>query len=69
MTYTKLCRDINVPNGWEFRKDNEKYQLDFTPPGVEVHCLYGNGIDTVPRYVNFVSTYQFSNNLQTCLNI
>ncbi|OAD52278.1 Group XV phospholipase A2 [Eufriesea mexicana] len=41
--------DINVPNGWEFRKDNEKYQLDFTPPGVEVHCLYGNGIDTVQR--------------------
>ncbi|XP_017889176.1 group XV phospholipase A2-like [Ceratina calcarata] len=41
--------DINVPNGWEFRKDNEKYQLDFTAPGVEVHCLYGAGIDTVQR--------------------
>ncbi|KZC12915.1 PREDICTED: group XV phospholipase A2-like [Dufourea novaeangliae] len=41
--------DINVPNGWEFRKDNEKYQLNFTPPGVEVHCLYGSGIDTVER--------------------
>lgn len=41
--------DINVPNGWEFRKDNEKYQLDFTAPGVEVHCLYGNGLDTVER--------------------
>lgn len=41
--------DINVPNGWEFRKDNEKYQLDFTAPGVEVHCLYGAGVDTVQR--------------------
>lgn len=41
--------DINVPNGWEFRKDNEKYQLDFTAPGVEVHCLYGSGVDTVER--------------------
>ncbi|KOC68058.1 Group XV phospholipase A2 [Habropoda laboriosa] len=41
--------DIGVPNAWEFRKDNEKYQLDFTAPGVEVHCLYGNGIDTVQR--------------------
>ncbi|XP_034172371.2 lysosomal phospholipase A and acyltransferase isoform X2 [Osmia lignaria lignaria] len=41
--------DINVPNGWEFWKDNEKYQLDFTPPGVEVHCLYGSGLDTVQK--------------------
>ncbi|XP_031846940.1 lysosomal phospholipase A and acyltransferase [Nomia melanderi] len=41
--------DINVPNAWEFRKDNEKYQLNFAAPGVEIHCLYGNGIDTVQR--------------------
>lgn len=41
--------DINVPNGWEFRKDNEKYQLDFSAPGVRVHCLYGTGVDTVER--------------------
>ncbi|XP_029049451.1 phospholipase A2 group XV-like isoform X1 [Osmia bicornis bicornis] len=41
--------DINVPNGWEFWKDNEKYQLNFTPPGVEVHCLYGTGLDTVQK--------------------
>ncbi|KAG7201541.1 hypothetical protein KM043_004292 [Ampulex compressa] len=41
--------DINVPNGWEFRKDNEKYQLNFAAPNVEVHCLYGKGVDTVER--------------------
>ncbi|XP_076635420.1 lysosomal phospholipase A and acyltransferase [Colletes latitarsis] len=41
--------DINVPNAWEFRKDNEKYQLNFAAPGVEVHCLYGSGIDTVQK--------------------
>lgn len=46
-----IYRDINVPNGWEFRKDNEKYQLNFTAPEVEVHCLYGSGIDTVQRYL------------------
>lgn len=40
---------INYPNGWEMRKDTEKYQLDFRPPGVEVHCLYGTGVDTVER--------------------
>ncbi|OXU27331.1 hypothetical protein TSAR_007291 [Trichomalopsis sarcophagae] len=41
--------DINVPNGWEFRKDNEKFQLDFRPPGVELHCLHGVKVDTVER--------------------
>ncbi|XP_033341246.1 lysosomal phospholipase A and acyltransferase [Megalopta genalis] len=41
--------DINVPNGWEFRQDNEKYQLNFAPPGVELYCLYGTGIDTVQK--------------------
>lgn len=54
MIFIKSCRDINVPNGWEFRKDNEKYQLDFTAPEVEVHCLYGSGIDTVEKYVNAI---------------
>ncbi|XP_012540155.1 phospholipase A2 group XV isoform X1 [Monomorium pharaonis] len=42
-------KDIDVPNAWEFRKDNEKYQLDFTAPGVEVHCLYGSKVDTVEK--------------------
>ncbi|XP_012229348.1 lysosomal phospholipase A and acyltransferase-like [Linepithema humile] len=41
--------DIGIPNAWEFRKDNEKYQLDFTAPGVEVHCLYGSNVDTVEK--------------------
>lgn len=41
--------DINVPNGWEFRKDNEKYQLNFAAPGVELHCLHGVKVDTVER--------------------
>ncbi|XP_060822942.1 phospholipase A2 group XV-like [Bombus pascuorum] len=49
LTLQDYLIDINVPNGWEFRKDNEKYQLDFTAPKVEVHCLYGSGIDTVEK--------------------
>ncbi|XP_033191455.1 lysosomal phospholipase A and acyltransferase [Bombus vancouverensis nearcticus] len=49
LTLQDYLIDINVPNGWEFRKDNEKYQLDFTAPEVEVHCLYGSGIDTVEK--------------------
>lgn len=46
-----VYRDIDVPNAWEFKKDNEKYQLDFTAPGVEVHCLYGSKVDTVEKFV------------------
>ncbi|KAL6266778.1 hypothetical protein P5V15_003612 [Pogonomyrmex californicus] len=41
--------DIDVPNAWEFRKDNEKYQLDFTAPGVKVYCLYGSKVNTVEK--------------------
>lgn len=41
--------DLDYPIGWEMRKDTEKYTEDFTPPGVEVHCLYGSGVDTVER--------------------
>lgn len=52
-------RDIGVPNAWEFRKDNEKYQLDFTAPGVEVHCLYGSKVDTVEKFV-----YYFLSNIE-----
>lgn len=33
------------------RKDTIKY-ADFTAPGVEVHCLYGEGYPTVERYEN-----------------
>lgn len=49
-----ICRDINVPNAWEFRKDNEKYQLNLTAPGVEVHCLYGSKVQTVEKYIIFI---------------
>ncbi|XP_043288690.1 phospholipase A2 group XV-like [Venturia canescens] len=41
--------DVGVPNGWEFRKDTEKFQLDYRAPGVEIHCLHGVKVDTVER--------------------
>lgn len=52
-----VYRDIDVPNAWEFRKDNEKYQLDFTAPGVEVHCLYGSKVNTVEKFVYTLFCY------------
>ncbi|XP_043467328.1 phospholipase A2 group XV-like isoform X1 [Leptopilina heterotoma] len=41
--------DINVPNGWEFRIDNEKYQKYFEAPEVKLHCLHGVKVGTVER--------------------
>ncbi|XP_056648144.1 phospholipase A2 group XV-like [Diorhabda sublineata] len=45
----EFFQGIDFMDGWEMRKDTEKYQLDFKPPGVEVHCLYGTDVQTVER--------------------
>ncbi|XP_028128275.1 phospholipase A2 group XV [Diabrotica virgifera virgifera] len=45
----QFFQGINYPNGWEMRKDTEPYQENFKPPGVEVYCLYGTGVQTVER--------------------
>lgn len=44
-----LSSDLNYQIGWEMMKDTEQYKLNFTAPGVEVHCLYGSGVSTVER--------------------
>lgn len=41
--------DINYYTGWDMRKDIMKYVLDFSPPDVEIHCLYGSRIPTVEK--------------------
>lgn len=41
--------DLKLPLGWEMRKDILNYTTNFTPPGVEVHCLYGKNVNTVDR--------------------
>ncbi|KAJ8867356.1 hypothetical protein PR048_031157 [Dryococelus australis] len=43
--------DIDYEVGWEMRLDVQKYADDFSPPGVEVHCLQGYGVDTIDRLV------------------
>ena len=32
-------------------KDTESYKLNFSAPDVELHCLYGTGVQTVQRLV------------------
>ncbi|XP_037960187.1 phospholipase A2 group XV-like [Teleopsis dalmanni] len=41
--------DIDYQIGWEMRKDTLKYTLNFSPPDVELHCLYGDNMDTVEK--------------------
>lgn len=40
-----------MPNAWEFRKDTEQYQENYSAPGVEIHCLHGIDVPTVERYL------------------
>lgn len=38
--------DMNYTTGYEMWLDTKDLVSDTTPPGVEVHCLYGVGVDT-----------------------
>lgn len=40
--------DIDYKTGWEMRKDTLKY-TSFIAPDVELHCLYGDGVDTIEK--------------------
>lgn len=46
--YFSHFSDIDMPSIIEMRKDLEAYHA-FTAPGVELHCLFGNNVDTVER--------------------
>lgn len=45
----EFFNDIDYPIGWEMRKDTLPYTLNFRAPDVELHCLYGDGVETVER--------------------
>lgn len=45
--YEQFFNLINNPIGFEMWKDVHNLIYDLTPPGVEVHCLHGTGIDTM----------------------
>lgn len=43
--------DINNPVGWKMYLNEKKFTEKLTPPGVEVHCLYGQGISTIQQLI------------------
>ncbi|XP_065075237.1 phospholipase A2 group XV-like [Ochlerotatus camptorhynchus] len=52
-------KDLDYTDGWEMRKDTLSYVLNFTAPGVELHCLYGSSINTVDS-LNYENSYDFT---------
>lgn len=46
-------------------KDMEPYSKNFAPLGVEIHCLYGYGVDTTDRL--FYKTGQFPTSYPTLI--
>lgn len=51
--------DIDFKDGWEMRKDTLPYSLNFSAPGVELHCMFGSGINTVER-LNYEKSYDLT---------
>ncbi|XP_074644583.1 lysosomal phospholipase A and acyltransferase-like [Tubulanus polymorphus] len=48
--YEQFFTDLNFKTGWEMRKDTMNLIHDLTPPGVEVHCIHGNGLKTPGQF-------------------
>ncbi|XP_064478264.1 phospholipase A2 group XV-like [Ornithodoros turicata] len=45
--YPQFFHDIDFPEGYEMYKDTRPYMMDLTPPGVEIHCLFGQNVSTI----------------------
>lgn len=48
--YKFVCihSDTNNPNAVEMRKDLFDFK-NYSAPGVELHCLYGNDVQTIEK--------------------
>uniref|UniRef100_A0A8D8A832 Group XV phospholipase A2 n=1 Tax=Culex pipiens TaxID=7175 RepID=A0A8D8A832_CULPI len=51
----QFFNDLDFLEGWEMYQDAMPYVLNFSAPGVEVHCIYGSNVETVES-LNFNNT-------------
>ena len=58
--YKKFFDDIHFPDGYAMRQDTEGLTKKLTPPGVEVHCLHGVGVET-PSVLNYTAKQWYDN--------
>jgi len=49
--YRQFFEDINYTIGYNMWLDVKNLTYNMTPPGVEVHCLHGYGIDTMQKLI------------------
>lgn len=49
--YKQFFVDLNFTDGYLIREDTDNLVNPLKPPNVEVHCLYGYGLDTTKSYV------------------
>uniref|UniRef100_A0A1B0D3I7 Uncharacterized protein n=1 Tax=Phlebotomus papatasi TaxID=29031 RepID=A0A1B0D3I7_PHLPP len=45
----EFFNDLQYPTGWDMMQDTKKYVMNFSPPDVEVHAIYGTNISTVEK--------------------
>jgi lysophospholipase III len=45
--YKEFFHDLGYPTGYEFVENNKKHREDFSPPNVEIHCMFGSKQDTI----------------------
>ncbi|KAM7396229.1 hypothetical protein PAMP_019286 [Pampus punctatissimus] len=49
--YQRFFTDINFEDGWYMWEDAKNLTSDLHPPGVELWCMYGVGLQTVVTYI------------------
>lgn len=49
--YGDLFKDINYQVGYNMWVDVRNLTYDLTPPGVEVYCVHGTGLDTMDKLI------------------
>ncbi|KAK4015285.1 phospholipase A2 group XV [Daphnia magna] len=54
--YQEFFLDIDFPLGYDMWQDTHPLVHELTAPGVEIHCIFGTGVDTAERLVYTKST-------------